>query len=163
MAGQIPYILPTHEGSPKGMTIESLVRNLLIVVLLFIWSPNVHAKVQEYQCVETLAARINSDGLVEERALEDFSLRVSVNEEELPEGSRYQTRRYENHAILQRAESQNVFWLFDFQVWELHDSPHFVGYGQIGESLRLSGDQLTYLWNDVHNQYVIRASCSKSL
>lgn len=138
---------------------RTLLRQLCGVVLS-IWAVGAAAKTQSYVCDETLAVRLNQSSQIETRPLHSFTMRVSVGET-LPEGSRYQKRPFENHAVLDDGETQSVFWLSDFSLWEEYDTPYFVGYGMLGESIRLNGSTLIHMRNDVKSQYIVRANCRK--
>ena len=128
--------------------------------VLSIWAVGAAAKTQSYVCDETLAVRLNQSSQIETRPLQTVSLRVSVGET-LPEGARYQKRPFENHAILDDGESKSVFWLSDFSLWAEYDTPYFVGYGMLGESIRLNSMTLIHMRNDVKSQYIVRATCRK--
>ena len=154
MSGAVPI-----DGLPKR-TRKGV---LLLSICLTMWSPAADAdgKIETYNCRETLAIRLNTDGLIEQRDAVSFRLRISSEEDVFPEGSRYQQRIYENHVVMVSDDEERVFWLSDFKAWKEHDSPYFVGYGLTGESLRLHGQHLIYMGNNVREQIIIRAVCGQ--
>ena len=163
MITKAPYVMSDvmpFDGLPKRTRKGGV---LLLSLCLVIWSPAADAdgKNEAYTCSETLAMRLNGDGFVEQRDPVSFRLTVSSEEDVFPEGSRYQQRIYENHAVMVSDDEERVFWLSDYEAWKEHDSPYFVGYGLNGESLRLHGQNLIYMGNNVREQYVIRALCEQ--
>ena len=134
-----------------------------LATLTFLIPIIAEAKSEVFYCVEEKNIQFDSVGGLIERPLRKFTVKVSSDEGK-PDGPLYQFPKYEHYVSLKGWTQSNeplIFPLTDFGQWLAFGS-WWVAYRD-GISLRMlppSGD-MTVMWNDVNNQYYIKAKCEK--
>ncbi len=134
-----------------------------LAALMFLIPLMAEAKSEVFYCVEEKNIQFDNIGRLTERPLRKFTVKVSSGEGK-PDGPRYQSPEYEHYVSLKgwtQSDKPFIFPLTDFGQWLAFGS-WWVAYRD-GISLRMlppSGG-MTIMWNDVNNQYYIKANCEK--